>query len=366
MSSIYLHDKTLWPITLGVIIIHVGMILGMILLPFSKQAPRQYNERLVVHTIPLTPPKIQTKSSSLPSENKEKLALNSNILPSPKSPEEIAAKLIASPPPIPLNVEEVKPHTSSSAPTESTQKIETSSSTDKKNIKALNSTAIQQTPNKKAVPKKENAIPQSTHSKTGKPSIKKDNTKKSVSPASTAAKPAEKKPIKAPLKKSSAEAQRESPNSQASPEAKEKQKKLLAAAQASLAKLEQSRAHRNASSSQASQTALASAAAIPALQTDTLPAAHTLPSSAVERSYRDELASRLKLLLKLPEHGEVQLKLTVDRLGRAIKVNIIKSPSHLNRLYIEKNLPTLKFPPLGKDFANMSEYTFIIQLSNEL
>nr|WP_166154139.1 hypothetical protein [Neochlamydia sp. AcF84]NGY94174.1 hypothetical protein [Neochlamydia sp. AcF84] len=366
MSSIYLRDKMLWQITLLVLIIHGGMILSMISLPFSKQAPRQYNERLAVHTIQLTPPGVQAKSPLAPSENKEKMAPNSNILPSPKPSKEIAAELITSPPPLPLNVEEMKPSKTSLASAESNKKIAPPPSPDKKSIKALSPTASKKTPNKKAAIKKENAIHESTHSTTGKPSLKKDNIKKSVSPASTAAKAAEKKPMKALLEKSSTEPQPKGFNSQASLEVQEKKKKLLATAQASIAKLEQNRAHQNASFSQASQTALASANAIPTLQIDNLPIAQTLPSPAVERSYRDELASRLKLLLKLPEHGEVQLKLTVDRLGRAIKVNVIKSPSHLNRLYVEKNLPMLKFPPLGREFAGMPEYTFIIQLSNEL
>ncbi|QLH36449.1 MAG: hypothetical protein HWD61_10185 [Parachlamydiaceae bacterium] len=148
-------------------------------------------------------------------------------------------------------------------------------------------------------------------------------------------------------------------------EADEKQRKLVAAAQESIAKIDQGRVKMNAVKS--SQTlAVAAPAAITSLQIDALPSNSGSPLTSGEANYRDELASRLKLMLKLPEHGDVQLKLTLDRSGKVTKVNIVKTASQANRSYVEKSLPALKFPSFGNHFENMSEYTFIIQLSNEL
>jgi colicin import membrane protein len=107
-------------------------------------------------------------------------------------------------------------------------------------------------------------------------------------------------------------------------------------------------------------------ASISKLEIEALPDLSGPALTSGEKHYRDELASRLKLLLKLPEHGAVQLKLTLNRAGKALKVQIVKSVSQANKNYIEKTLPTLVFPAFGSHFENLSEYTFSIQLSNEL
>lgn len=83
-----------------------------------------------------------------------------------------------------------------------------------------------------------------------------------------------------------------------------------------------------------------------------------------EISYRDELAARLKLLLRLPEYGEVKIKLTIGRLGNFIKMVITKSESEVNASYLEKNLPNLTFPAFGDNFKGASDYIFSITLSN--
>lgn len=82
--------------------------------------------------------------------------------------------------------------------------------------------------------------------------------------------------------------------------------------------------------------------------------------------YRDELAGRLKLMLRLPEFGEVKIKLTLDKSGRVIKVIVISSESDLNRKYVENELPSLPLPAFGNNFNGMTEYTFPITLSNEI
>jgi colicin import membrane protein len=88
--------------------------------------------------------------------------------------------------------------------------------------------------------------------------------------------------------------------------------------------------------------------------------------SHYEMSYREELAGRLKLLLRLPEYGDVKVNLTLDRTGKVAKVAIVNADSVVNRKYIEKTLPGLSFPAFGTNYASAAEYTFSITLSNEI
>lgn len=88
--------------------------------------------------------------------------------------------------------------------------------------------------------------------------------------------------------------------------------------------------------------------------------------SSYEISYREELAGRLKLLLRLPEYGDVKINLTLDRTGKVSKVAIVTTDSAVNRKYIEETLPKLSFPPFGNHYASATEYTFSITLSNEI
>lgn len=90
-----------------------------------------------------------------------------------------------------------------------------------------------------------------------------------------------------------------------------------------------------------------------------------VPFSEQESIYRQELASRLKLLLQLPEHGEVKLKLTLERIGKVAKLVIVSAESLSNRNYVEQTLPSLKFPAFGNNFTTESDYTFSITLRNE-
>lgn len=84
-----------------------------------------------------------------------------------------------------------------------------------------------------------------------------------------------------------------------------------------------------------------------------------------ERSYRDELASRLKLLLRFPEYGIVKLKLTLARTGKVKEVEILSSESRENKAHIQKTLPTLLFPPFGDNFGSEASHTFQITLSSD-
>lgn len=147
--------------------------------------------------------------------------------------------------------------------------------------------------------------------------------------------------------------------------AKAKRRELLADAQKSIAKID--RVHDKLAATESSSTA---AGIIPAqidtLQVETLATESADTLSPREKSYYEELASRLKLLLRLPEFGEVRIKLTLDRSGKFLKVVVMSAESTKNRKYIEKTLPTLTYPSFGNNFNDQSEYTFIIALSNEL
>ena len=105
--------------------------------------------------------------------------------------------------------------------------------------------------------------------------------------------------------------------------------------------------------------------AIDSLHIDTLTFDSSESLSIKELAYRDELAVRLKLLLKLPEYGEIKLKLTVDRSGQVTAVKILSAESSANKKYIEKTLPKLKMPPFGNNFGSASTNVFTITMSNE-
>lgn len=81
-----------------------------------------------------------------------------------------------------------------------------------------------------------------------------------------------------------------------------------------------------------------------------------------EVSYRNELAGRLKNLLKLPETGEVKIKLTLERSGRFLNLVITSFESQKNRKYIEQTIKSCNFPSFAGSFNNANEYTFSITL----
>jgi colicin import membrane protein len=106
---------------------------------------------------------------------------------------------------------------------------------------------------------------------------------------------------------------------------------------------------------------------IEALHIDALPTTGSVSDfSQREVGYIDELVSRLKLSLRLPEYGDVKIKLTLERSGKVAKLEIVKQSSEANKKYVEKKVPALTFPPFGNNFGAEGTYTFLITLSNEL
>lgn len=146
---------------------------------------------------------------------------------------------------------------------------------------------------------------------------------------------------------------------------KDRQRKLLVEAEERIAKIAAGHGKVDLGKSSTLTTA-AVPSAITSLHIDALPAiSGGVPLTFKEAAYRDELAGRLKLLLRLPEYGDVKVKLTLERSGKVAKVVIESSDSTANRKYIEKTLPGLNFPPFGTNFNSDAQYTFSITLSNE-
>jgi colicin import membrane protein len=184
---------------------------------------------------------------------------------------------------------------------------------------------------------------------------KKPVPKKPVTPVKKpAAKP---KPVKAVAAKPA----EPKPAPPKTPQLEQKQKELLTKAKEKIGKIDTAsdKVIATGNLSKALPTALA------ALSIDNL-SVEAAPSMGIEElAYRDELAIRLKLYLKLPEYGEVKLKLKLERSGKVMDVNIVNSSSEKNSAYIRKTLPGLALPPFGNQFKGESSYTFTITLSNE-
>lgn len=145
-----------------------------------------------------------------------------------------------------------------------------------------------------------------------------------------------------------------------------RQQKLLSQAQESIAKIDKSRDKVALAKSSSSGSSFSSPGAISSLQIDALPEGGGQKLSDHEISYRDELAGRLKLLLKLPEYGEVKVKLTLERSGKVAKVVVVAAESAANRKYIEKTIPTLTFSAFGSNFDHAAQFTFSVTLTNDL
>ncbi len=360
MLATQTQDRSLAQVTLYVIAIHALLILWVIFFAFSPHQDRKPTERLVVKTIQLSPPNIQTRP--LPPPKVEKLLPQSAAIepapvppvenipePKPLPPETTPQKVIEEPAqPEPIKPPEPVAKTPEPIKKSETPQLKTEKKVEVKKTKEVKKPSPKKTSEKKTVKKAE---PEKQ-----KAGVKKSTPSKEMASKKTDVKQTDKPKTDPKIAAAKAKAQQE---------VQEKQRKLIAAAQESIAKIDQGRAKISTAKSNLNNVT-ATPAAITSLQIDALPVSNAPPLTPGERSYRDEIASRLKLMLKLPEHGDVQLKLTLDRSGKAIKVVIVKSVSSANRSYVEKTLPNLKFPPLGSHFENMSEYTFIIQLSNEL
>jgi len=355
------------PITWVVITFHMLLICWVILAPPQDLLPPKNPNRLIVKTVQLQPHIKPAVVETLPKIDKEE-----KISQSP--PSKVDFKDITLNPPVekltpPLETVPTNPPAQEKPieiPQEMTKPVEV------KKIEPVKTEPVKKQEIKKAPIQKQPPVTKKIEKKTEPPAVvKKPQAREKQPEKKISAKEntkADNRKVAPTDKKPAAVKEKPTPSIQdakikAEQEAlQEQQRKLIAAAQESMAKMDKGRANLTIVKS---NLAVATPVAIKDLQIEALDS-DTNSMTVGEKSYRDELAGRLKLLLKLPEHGEVQLKLTLDRSGKVLKVTITKSVSQLNRSYIEKNLPTLKFPSFGKHFDNKLDYTFNIQLSNEL
>jgi outer membrane biosynthesis protein TonB len=75
---------------------------------------------------------------------------------------------------------------------------------------------------------------------------------------------------------------------------------------------------------------------------------------------RQTLVDFLHQSLRLPELGEVQIRLTVGRNGTVLKMEVLLAESQKNREYLEQQLPLLHLP-----LQPIEEKTWIFTFKNE-
>ncbi|MBS0654368.1 MAG: hypothetical protein JSR46_01195 [Verrucomicrobia bacterium] len=160
------------------------------------------------------------------------------------------------------------------------------------------------------------------------------------------------------------EVKQKAPDKPAAKAVDHKQSALIADA---LASLDKSAALQNkrAAPSKAQQTRAPTAVATLSTESHVSVEEDTASLSPQERTYVDELVQRLKLQLKLPEYGEVEIQLTLSRLGKVISVVCAKSKATKNSKYVEKKLKEMHFPPFGTHFPDVQEHTFRLQLKSD-
>jgi hypothetical protein len=80
--------------------------------------------------------------------------------------------------------------------------------------------------------------------------------------------------------------------------------------------------------------------------------------------YATLLVTTLQAFLLLPEHGQVSLRLTLDRKGILVDWEITQCPSTENKKYLRQMLPTLSFPSLDGAYEGKSTVIFPLRLQS--
>lgn len=83
-------------------------------------------------------------------------------------------------------------------------------------------------------------------------------------------------------------------------------------------------------------------------------------------AYQDELVSRLQLMLRLPDYGDVRVRLTLGRDGSVKRVEIVSSESLTNSAYVKDTLPSLRFAAFGSQYKGEKEHIFLLTLTNDM
>jgi outer membrane biosynthesis protein TonB len=137
-----------------------------------------------------------------------------------------------------------------------------------------------------------------------------------------------------------------------------KTKKLLSELQESIAKIELNR----------DNSLPAKTIVVPKPIAELKADAYEIQSDAVEEEgvfYRDILIHYLKDALHLPGYGTVKIKLTLEHQGYVDDLTIVSSDSEVNRLYLEKTLQELVFPPFTGDLSSKRSYTFSLTFCSD-
>jgi len=201
-------------------------------------------------------------------------------------------------------------------------------------------------PAPKRTPKVAKTQPKKTHQVKTKPAPEKKQPKKTPAPKKEKT-PAAKKE-KAP----------EKPKASA---VDTKRQDAVKKAQASLAQLNKESHSTSANKTQetsAPRVELAARASVPSLASNA--------TSTSRDSYEDELTQRLRMELRLPEHGEVRIALTLSRDGQVKSVEVFDTQSAANRKYVQNMVPALHFSGFGKHFPDQEARRFVLVLTNDL
>lgn len=174
-------------------------------------------------------------------------------------------------------------------------------------------------------------------------------------------KPSQQKKKKPPKQKKTSSTQKKERASSPSPQEKQREK-LLAQVRESIAKIPQNAHNQSPEPSSFSEEI---PRPIEQLQSQHVEKA-TQGELRSEESYFSELVAQLMLALQLPEHGDVQLRLTLTKEGKVVQVDIVDARSIKNQRYVEKELPHLLFPPFGDFFPDKQKHTFLITLTSQI
>lgn len=333
-------------ITFSVIIFHILAVYFSVSASLSSKT-EHHVKKIVVRTVSLKP-QMRTASESKPiSPPSYESVIEEEVLPVkqeiqiPKQEEILPVKKVAEE--IPQIKEEVN-----LKPVKKQAVVEKAAPTPKKETKKVSKSAVKPAPSK---PKTQ-------------PKAKKQEIKKSSNPS--------KIKTEAPVKKTPAKkdtsSQENALREKALKEQREKQQALISQALSSLDKASSATKESISSAFESTQKNVEN---IKTLQAETAVLSigseeETSSFSPQERSYYDELISRLKLHLRLPEYGEVKVKLTLSSLGKVIKVSVTSSKNRKNKDYVEKTVPKISFPQFGTNFQKSKEHTFSIRLTNEV
>lgn len=132
-------------------------------------------------------------------------------------------------------------------------------------------------------------------------------------------------------------------------------KKLLKMAQESLAKIEKRSDNLELNSIKSEKIG----------KLEKIGALKSIIESSTDSNSKSQLCAQLRSFLKLPEYGQVEIKLSLDKTGKVVTLKVLETKSDRNRKYIEELLPRLTFSLHGTDFGKEHIKSFNITLTNE-